>query len=82
MVLSPPGRNWRLLSHSWPGNVRELRNLMERIVYLAPQATIEADGPIAFHVDGEAGIVERRLEVQVVPAALMVRVPRAASASG
>jgi YegS/Rv2252/BmrU family lipid kinase len=46
------------------------------------KATIEADGPIAFHVDGEAGIVERRLEVQVVPAALRVRVPRAASASG
>ena len=46
------------------------------------KAIIEADGPIAFHVDGEAGIVERRLEVGIVPAALMVRVPRVASASG
>jgi YegS/Rv2252/BmrU family lipid kinase len=46
------------------------------------KAIIEADGPIAFHVDGEVGSVERRLEVGIVPAALMVRVPRAASASG
>jgi transcriptional regulator with GAF, ATPase, and Fis domain len=26
----------RLLAHPWPGNIRELRNLMERLVYLAP----------------------------------------------
>jgi Nif-specific regulatory protein len=26
----------RLAEHNWPGNVRELRNLMERLVYLAP----------------------------------------------
>jgi diacylglycerol kinase family enzyme len=45
------------------------------------QATIEADGPIAFHVDGEAGSVERRLDVGIVPAALKVRVPQVDSAS-
>ncbi|HEX4228986.1 MAG TPA: sigma-54 dependent transcriptional regulator [Bryobacteraceae bacterium] len=31
-----------LQSHHWPGNVRELRNLMERIVILYPQHTVEA----------------------------------------
>ena len=29
--------------HLWPGNVRELRNLMERLAYLLPGDTIEAD---------------------------------------
>lgn len=38
------------------------------------EAVIEADGPITFHVDGEAGMVERRLEVGIVPGALMVKV--------
>ncbi|HMP78004.1 MAG TPA: sigma-54-dependent Fis family transcriptional regulator [Pirellulaceae bacterium] len=33
----------RLLSHAWPGNVRELRNMMERLVYLAPGDTIAGD---------------------------------------
>jgi Nif-specific regulatory protein len=33
----------RLTSHEWPGNVRELRNLMERLAFLAPGPTIEAD---------------------------------------
>jgi two-component system nitrogen regulation response regulator NtrX len=31
-----------LMSYHWPGNVRELRNLMERIVILHPQHTVEA----------------------------------------
>ncbi len=33
----------RLELHTWPGNIRELRNLMERIAYLVPGETIEAD---------------------------------------
>jgi Nif-specific regulatory protein len=37
-----PGAQERLLGHAWPGNVRELRNLMERLVYLLPGETIEA----------------------------------------
>jgi two-component system nitrogen regulation response regulator NtrX len=33
----------RLLAHSWPGNVRELRNVVERLVILAPGRRIEED---------------------------------------
>jgi Nif-specific regulatory protein len=33
----------RLAAHLWPGNVRELRNLMERLAYLGPSETIDAD---------------------------------------
>jgi Nif-specific regulatory protein len=33
----------RLQSHTWPGNIRELRNLMERVAFLAPNDSIEAD---------------------------------------
>lgn len=40
-------------------------------------ATIETDGPIAIHLDGEPASVERRLEVGIVPGALRVKVPRA-----
>lgn len=43
-------------------------------------AMIEADGPIAYHVDGEPAAAERRLEVGIVPAALRVKVPRASQA--
>jgi diacylglycerol kinase (ATP) len=38
------------------------------------RAVIETDGEIEFHVDGEPGVVERRLEVDVQPRALQVRV--------
>ncbi len=31
-----------LLQHPWPGNVRELRNVMERMVIMVPQETIQA----------------------------------------
>jgi len=31
-----------LQTHSWPGNVRELRNLMERLVIMCPDETIDA----------------------------------------
>lgn len=33
----------RLENHAWPGNVRELRNLMERLAFLFPGETVEAD---------------------------------------
>jgi two-component system nitrogen regulation response regulator NtrX len=33
----------RLREYTWPGNVRELKNLIERLVILAPKATIEAE---------------------------------------
>jgi Nif-specific regulatory protein len=35
----------RLVQHDWPGNVRELRNLMERLVYLAPDDQDKLDAP-------------------------------------
>ena len=34
-------KRWQ--AHSWPGNVRELRNLMERVAFLAPGETVEAE---------------------------------------
>lgn len=36
------GAKEKLLAHRWPGNVRELRNMMERLVYLAPDTNIDA----------------------------------------
>lgn len=33
----------RLTAHTWPGNVRELRNLMERLAYLLPGDSVEAE---------------------------------------
>jgi transcriptional regulator with PAS, ATPase and Fis domain len=45
----------RLLAHSWPGNVRELRNLMERLVYLAPEEQDKIDAPdLTFNMTGDA----------------------------
>ncbi len=40
------------------------------------QAMIESDGPMEFHVDGELGVAERRIEVKILPGALKVRVGR------
>ncbi len=39
--------------------------------------TIETNGPIVFHVDGEPAAVDGRLEVGIVPGALRVKVARA-----
>jgi len=45
----------RLLAHSWPGNVRELRNLMERLVYLAPEEQDKIDASdLTFNMTGDA----------------------------
>jgi len=38
------------------------------------RAVVESNGPMEFHVDGEAGTATGRLEVSVIPAALKVRV--------
>ncbi len=37
------GARRRLRRHTWPGNVRELRNVMERLAYLFPGDTVEAE---------------------------------------
>ena len=42
-----PGAMALLLRYAWPGNVRELRNLIERLVIMAPGDTIEV-GDLAF----------------------------------
>ncbi len=46
MSLSAEAKK-RLQAHGWPGNVRELRNLMERVAFLAPGTTVQAED-IAF----------------------------------
>jgi transcriptional regulator with GAF, ATPase, and Fis domain len=46
----------RLVGHNWPGNVRELRNMMERLVYLAPDDQDKIDAPdLAFSLSPDAG---------------------------
>lgn len=42
----------------------------------ASHAVVEASGPIEFHVDGEIGVAEDRIEVQLLPRALRVNVAR------
>jgi YegS/Rv2252/BmrU family lipid kinase len=37
-------------------------------------AVVESDGAMEFHVDGELGVAERRIEVKILPGALKVRV--------
>ena len=39
-------------------------------------AVIETDGTMEFHVDGELGVAERRIEVRILPGALKVRAGR------
>jgi YegS/Rv2252/BmrU family lipid kinase len=39
-------------------------------------ASIETDGEIVYHLDGEVGRARNRVDVRVLPAALVVRVPR------
>jgi diacylglycerol kinase family enzyme len=36
-------------------------------------ATIASDGPMQFHLDGEPGVIEGRVEVAILPGALRVR---------
>ncbi len=40
------------------------------------RAVIETEGTMEFHVDGELGVAERRIDVRILPAALKVRVAR------
>lgn len=58
------------------------RHLARGTPQLAPMVTmskvrkalIESPGPMEFHVDGEPGIAHDRIEVEVIPKALVVRV--------
>jgi YegS/Rv2252/BmrU family lipid kinase len=70
-----------LLSRFW-----DARHLAMGTAHLAPSvsarrvkhALIESEGPMEFHVDGELGIADRRIDVRILPAALKVRVARQA----
>ena len=65
LTFSAESKN-RLQQHSWPGNIRELRNLMERLVYLCPNDTIETSdfdfvsSGLATNPDGENASVDLR----------------------
>jgi YegS/Rv2252/BmrU family lipid kinase len=39
------------------------------------RATIETPGPIEFHVDGEPGLAHDRVDVEILPSALRIRIP-------
>jgi diacylglycerol kinase (ATP) len=62
------------------------RHLVTNTAHLAPRvrtvrvtcASIDADGPMEFHVDGEPGLVEGRIEVRILPGALKVRTAQVA----
>ena len=57
------------------------RHLVTGTAHLAPgvfstrvtSASVEADGPMEFHVDGEPGVAEGRVEVKILPGVLKVR---------
>lgn len=60
------------------------RHLAKGTPHLAPMVTmrkvrhavIESPGPMEFHVDGEPGVARDRIEVEVIPRALLIRVPQ------
>jgi diacylglycerol kinase (ATP) len=39
------------------------------------RSTVETPGPIEFHVDGEPGVAHGRVEVEILPGALTIRIP-------
>ncbi|NOQ45609.1 MAG: sigma-54-dependent Fis family transcriptional regulator, partial [Desulfobulbaceae bacterium] len=43
-----------LIQHSWPGNIRELRNVIERLIIMSPEPTIEANDVALFLLPGNA----------------------------
>jgi len=66
----------RVMARFW-----HARHLAMGTVHLAPNvstlrlthAIIERDGPMEFHVDGEPGVAQNRIEVRMLPSALKVR---------
>lgn len=55
-----------LTNYGWPGNVRELRNIVERLVVMAPNDTIGPnDLPSALHVSGKTAIRGTSLKEQL-----------------
>lgn len=68
-----------LLSRFW-----DARHLAKGTPHLAPKVTmrkvrravIESPGPMEFHVDGEPGVASDRIVVEVIPGAVLIRVPQ------
>ena len=68
----------RVMARFW-----HARHLAMGTVHLAPNvstrrvthAVIQRDGPMEFHVDGEAGVAEGRIEIRMLAGALKVRTP-------
>ncbi len=60
-----PGAMARLKMYRWPGNIRELRNVIERVVIMAPDDDI-TDRDLAF-LAGDA-LIERPMEDAASPA--------------
>ncbi len=59
-----------LQAHEWPGNVRELRNVIERVMILAPSdrlARIDADMLPAELVRGGADILPNSESITAIP---------------
>jgi diacylglycerol kinase (ATP) len=52
------------------GSIQRAPNLITQSVR---QATVEADGEIVYHLDGEPGVVRSRAEVTIRPGALVVK---------
>lgn len=69
----------RVMARFW-----HARHLAMGTVHLAPnvstrrltRAVVERDGPMEFHVDGEPGVAQDRIEVRILQAALKVRSAR------
>ncbi len=66
----------RVMARFW-----HARHLAMGTAHLAPNvstlrlthAIVERDGPMEFHVDGEPGVAQNRIEVRMLPSALKVR---------
>jgi diacylglycerol kinase (ATP) len=53
------------------GSIERVPRTVQRSVR---SATVESSGPIVYHVDGEIGVAENRIDVSIAPGALKVRV--------
>ena len=73
VVVSDPGfvlaRFWHA-RHLATGNPQRASIVSRRTVR---QATVDVDGDVAYHVDGEPGVTSGRIEVAILPGALSVR---------
>ncbi len=74
----------RVMARFW-----HARHLAMGTAHLAPNvstlrlthAIVERDGPMEFHVDGEPGVAQNRIEVRMLPSALKVRTRAAISSA-